>query len=129
MMAQRYPTQYSGIVASPPAINWDKFIVSDYCPQFIMNALGMIFISCQLRFTHLLIEKNTTDYYPPVRELNAITKAAIAACDPLDGIGDGLISGPCDFDPREMVGQTVDCNNPIGFVTVSENTAKIVEAA
>lgn len=42
MMAQRYPTQYDGIVASAPAINWDKFIPSEYWPQLTMSLLGTI---------------------------------------------------------------------------------------
>jgi len=42
MMAQRYPTQFDGILASAPAFNWHKFLVSEYWPQFIMNSIGMI---------------------------------------------------------------------------------------
>jgi hypothetical protein len=40
MMAQRYPTQYDGILATAPAINWDKFIPSEYWPQFMMLVNG-----------------------------------------------------------------------------------------
>lgn len=42
MMAQRYPTQYDGILAGSPAINWDKFIPAEFWPQMLMNALGKI---------------------------------------------------------------------------------------
>jgi feruloyl esterase len=40
MMAQRYPTQYDGILAGSPAINWDKFIPAEFWPQMLMNVLG-----------------------------------------------------------------------------------------
>lgn len=49
MMAQRYPTQYDGIIAAAPAINWAKFIVAEYWPQFTMNQLGQ---SRASRFRH-----------------------------------------------------------------------------
>jgi hypothetical protein len=61
-------------------------------------------------------------------ELNAITEAAIAACDPLDGVTDGIISGPCDFDPSTVIGQTVTCSDPDGIVAISEKAAKIAAA-
>lgn len=54
--------------------------------------------------------------------------AAIAACDPLDGLTDGIISGPCDFDPSTVVGQTVNCSDPEGTVTISEQAAQIASA-
>ncbi|PVH69649.1 feruloyl esteras-like protein B precursor [Cadophora sp. DSE1049] len=91
MMAQRYPDGYDGILAGAPAINWATFLVTEYYPQLIMNRLGI---------------------YPPPCELNAITAAAIEACDKLDGVADGVISLPqlCHFDPKTLVGKTFSCN-------------------
>jgi feruloyl esterase len=48
MMAQRYPTQYDGILAGAPAINWDKFIPAEYWPQVMMKELGEF-----LNFSHI----------------------------------------------------------------------------
>ncbi|KAF4462892.1 tannase precursor [Fusarium albosuccineum] len=109
MLAQRYPTQYNGILATASAFNWDRFIVSEYWPQLSMGLL---------------------DYYPSPCELDAITKAAIDACDTLDGVKDGVISNPnsCHFDPNTVVGSSVDCKNPTGTIKISEKAAKIASA-
>jgi feruloyl esterase len=40
MMVQRFPTQYDGILAAAPAINWDKFIPAEHWPQLVMGLFG-----------------------------------------------------------------------------------------
>jgi hypothetical protein len=92
MLAQRYPELYDGIVALAPAINWDTFLVTEYWPQQVMNQLGV---------------------YPPPCELIAFTNAAIAACDDLDGLEDGIISdaNACTFDPYSIVGEPFVCDD------------------
>ncbi|KAF2179560.1 feruloyl esteras-like protein B precursor [Zopfia rhizophila CBS 207.26] len=90
MLAQRYPTQYDGILAAAPAFNWESFIPAEFWPQLIMNLQGE---------------------YPSPCELDAFTQAAIAACDELDGVKDGIINDPssCTFDPYMVVGQPYSC--------------------
>ncbi|KAL4808639.1 Tannase/feruloyl esterase [Aspergillus unguis] len=95
MLAQRYPTTFDGIFAAAPAINWDRFIIAEYWPQFVMNSLG---------------------HYPEACVLAGITAAAVEACDgELDGVDDGVISYPevCDFDTASVVGRQLDCGSSI----------------
>jgi len=90
MSAQRYPKNYDGILASAPAINWASFVTAEIWPQIVMCKAG---------------------YYPPACEMEAIRQAAIAACDELDGVKDGIIgaSGLCTFDASTVAGSSFDC--------------------
>ncbi|KAG9203345.1 hypothetical protein G6514_002998 [Epicoccum nigrum] len=107
MMAQRYPDAYNGIVAAAPAHNWGELIPGFFWPQWVMKQIG---------------------YFPPQCELEAITAAAISACDGLDGIKDSIIglTGLCDFDPKTVVGQPYACGTVTG--TISEEAAIIANA-
>lgn len=91
MLAQRYPDLYDGIAAAAPAVNWNYIFFTMFYPQLIMNLAGQ---------------------YPQGCELDAITAAAISACDGLDGVVDGVISNPeeCHFDPYTMVGKVFNCS-------------------
>jgi len=90
VLAQRYPDAYNGIAAAAPAINWAQFIPAASWAQVMMSIAGQ---------------------YPPKCEVDALTDAAVAACDPLDGVTDGLISdmSKCSFDPFTLVGETAPC--------------------
>lgn len=70
------------------------------------------------------------DIQPPPCVLNALTDAAIAACDALDGIEDGVISlpGQCNFSAAAIVGQVVECTNPSGSVTITSDLARLADA-
>ena len=95
MLAQRVPAGYDGILSGAPAINWDRFIPAELWPQIAMKqeAGGPIAAS----------------------KLNAITDAAVAACDSFDGVIDGVLENPrvCKFDPVALqcpAGSATDAN-------------------
>lgn len=91
MLAQRYPEGYDGILAGAPAINWDRFIPALLWPQIVMiEELGAPVEACKLA---------------------EATKAAVEACDALDGVNDGILDDPraCDFDPVSLVGIEMPC--------------------
>jgi len=81
MEVQRFPADFHGIVAGAPANYWTH-----------------------LMFKGLLDERalldNPASYIPPSK-LPVLQNAALAACDALDGVKDGLIQNPrvCRFDP------------------------------
>ncbi|WP_033216234.1 DUF6351 family protein [Kitasatospora phosalacinea] len=105
MEAQRYPGDYDGILANAPAVNWDEFEVATLWPQVVMN------------------EAKT---YPSACEFKAFTDAAVQACDGADGVEDGLVTDPdeCGYDPRRLVGTTVECDGR--QVTVTAADAEVV---
>jgi len=105
MEAQRYPTDYDGIVAAAPAVNWTKFIPAEQWPQVVMN------------------EANN---HPTQCELEAFNTAAIAACDTLDKAADGIISSPadCRFNPYQLVGKKIQCNGQ--EITITRSDAEVV---
>ncbi|KAL1304355.1 hypothetical protein AAFC00_000752 [Neodothiora populina] len=106
MNAQRYPTNYDGILAMAPAINWQKFIPSESWPQIVMNEVG---------------------YWPPTCEFAAINDFLMDACDELDGVKDGIIGNPyqCDYDVSTAVGEHFMCNG--SDWTIDNRTVEIVK--
>ncbi|MGK4584968.1 tannase/feruloyl esterase family alpha/beta hydrolase [Kitasatospora sp. HPMI-4] len=101
MEAQRYPADFDGILANAPAVNWDRYQLATLWPQVVMNN-----------------EKT----YPSPCEFKAFTGAAVKACDPLDGVRDGLVNdaGRCDFDPRRLIGTKVVCDGRELTVTAAD---------
>lgn len=87
MEAQRYPQDYDGIASAAPAINWTKLLLQSFWGSMQMNAASNPVASCKL---------------------TAATSAAVAACDGIDGVKDGVIEDPrrCTFDPRTLVGSS-----------------------
>ena len=85
-IAQQFPNDYNGILAGAPAIHWDRFQAYQIWPQVTRN-----------------IETGGASYTTAI--LNAkqalATNAAIAACDMLDGVQDGLLTDPrkCTYNP------------------------------
>ncbi|KFA50637.1 hypothetical protein S40293_04859 [Stachybotrys chartarum IBT 40293] len=108
MSAQRYAGDFDGLLAVAPAINIENFIPAGYWATQVMLDLGVI---------------------PPPCEVEAFTKAAINACDALDGAEDGIISSLalCDFDAHQMIGQDFSCNGTT--LQFTEAGAATVQAA
>ena len=105
MLAQRYPQDFNGIVAYKSGINWVKSYFSNAFAKLTMDVAGQ---------------------YPSPCELDALSAAAVAACDELDGVKDGIISRPglCTFDPRTLAGKAFDCKGvPSKFSNISTQVA------
>ncbi|KAK0708457.1 Tannase/feruloyl esterase [Lasiosphaeris hirsuta] len=115
MLAQRYPTAYDGIAVGAPAIYWPQLFGSVIWPQQVMNMLGA---------------------YPHSCEMDAITAAAVSACDGLDGVVDGVIGSGRDveaclaaFDPFALVGTSVaNCSSSPAAWNISHAAAAVVNA-
>jgi feruloyl esterase len=87
--AQRYPTDYDGIVAGAPAVN------------------GMM-----LHVARVMIGQTvhrTPDSYIPPEKYSMVHDAVLQACDAQDGVKDGVLEDPtrCRFDPKSL-----ECKGP-----------------
>ena len=84
--SQKFPRDYDGIIAGAPANYWTHLMAGDLWPAVVTR-------------------KDPAASLPPAK-LEVLHKAALAACDKLDGVEDGLLENPtgCRFDPA-----TVQC--------------------
>ena len=94
--AQRYPDDFDGIIAGAPAMNF----------------------SVQNSFFHGWQARSNTgadgNAILHAADMPVLYNAAVAACDELDGLKDGIIAQPfqCDFDPQVTLcdeGETTNC--------------------
>lgn len=97
MEAQRYPTDYDGIIAGAPANAWT--------PIYIAFA--------QFQFKDLADPSRRIS----AAKLTALHDAVLAVCDAQDGVVDGLIENPqqCHFDPAVLAchgAETGSCLTP-----------------
>lgn len=78
---QMYPEDYDGVVAGSPGLNWSG------------RALQTVWVGQAVAEVPL-----------PAAKFPLVHRAAVAACDALDGATDGLIENPrrCNFDPVEL---------------------------
>lgn len=85
MEAQRFPADYDGIVAGAPANYFTHLLAGSLWPAAVT------------------LKDDATRLSPA--KFAALNKGAIAACDPGDGVTDGLISNPltCKFDPGTLL--------------------------
>jgi Tannase and feruloyl esterase len=101
--AQRYPSDFDGILAGAPAINWDRYVPASLWPELVMQ--------------------RSSDFVPSCK-FAAFQAAAIKACDTLgDGVVDGVIGDPpsCKFDPNSLVGTSTACG------TITAQDAAVVK--
>jgi feruloyl esterase len=91
MEAQRFPDDYDGIAAGAPTNNWNNMM------------FGRIWVA------QATLEDPAS--YIPLAKYPVIHKAAMEACDALDGVKDGVLEDPtrCHFDPGELA-----CKGPDG---------------
>lgn len=90
--------------------------VQRFADQFDGAAIGApAFRYGQQQVNHLVgnVVEKTLDYYPPQCELDKILNLTIAACDPLDGRTDGVVSRSdlckLKFDLKSIVGKPYSC--------------------
>lgn len=108
MLAQRYPDLYDGIAASAPAFWWGQFVAAEVWPE--------LYVQLFLNGTQ-----------PLACELDEITSLAVATCDSLDGVTDGVISDPdvCaeHMNVLDFVGTTFNCSTTGEIISLSEGAA------
>ncbi|CAG9987081.1 unnamed protein product [Clonostachys byssicola] len=113
LAAQYYPEDFDGIMANAPAIFTPRVSPGDFWPVVVMENIVA----------------------PPQCVFSAFQAATVRHCDPQDGATDGLISAPdkCDYNPKTLVGQTVDCPELSASVVITtahaDVAAKILEGA
>ena len=95
--AQKYPTDYDGIVAGAPVFGFTHTQTRTLALQRILREDPSAFI--------------------PGSKLRMLNKAVLSRCDGLDGVQDGVIENPpaCPFDPADIQcvgGDAADCLTP-----------------
>jgi feruloyl esterase len=85
-LAQNNPTDFDGMVALYPAINWSRFITAELYPQTVY-------------------QRDLGGTPPTTDQLDLVSNAAIAACDTVGGQHLGYIVSPssCSYDPTTDV--------------------------
>ncbi|KAI0438004.1 Tannase/feruloyl esterase [Xylaria telfairii] len=112
ILAQQYPDAYDGIISAAPALYWAELAVTSVWPTVFMDF---------------------TKQYPRNCELDQITSLAIAKCDALDGVKDGLIADvdACRvaFNPWDYVGTRFNCWDTASDMKISSAAASVAEAS
>ncbi|KAL2823320.1 Tannase/feruloyl esterase [Aspergillus cavernicola] len=108
---QRWGEEYDGVITGAPAFRFGQQQVLHVFPGLV---------------------EQTLDYYPPPCELSKIVNATIAACDPLDGRTDGVVSRTdlckLTFDLKSLIGEPYYCaeqnSTSLGFGFSKRQTAE-----
>jgi tannase len=99
---QRWGEEYDGVIAGAPAFRYAQQQVNHVFPATVEHTKG---------------------YYPPPCALQKIVNATIAACDPLDGRTDGVVSRSdlckLNFNLTTIIGESYYCaavtSSSLGF--------------
>lgn len=104
--AQRYPTDFDGIVAGAPA-------------NYMTRLSAKYVVASQA------IHKDPGNFVPEDK-LKVLHAAALAQCDALDGVKDGVIENPlgCEFDPASV--QCADADQPTCLTRAQVASANVV---
>src|SRR5262245_21736320 len=112
--SQRYPKDFDGIIGGAPAYNWSRFMIG-----FASNEVAEYPGRGNL----------TTPVLPPSK-LPYIEQQAMAKCDGIDGILDGIIDDPrrCSFNPDADLARCApgDSANPRCLTAAELNVAKAI---
>ena len=82
--AQAYPEDFDGIIANSPAINWTRFTTS-------------------MQYGQVVTQRDLAGVGMTTAQVNAVSSAAIAACDLVGGQHLGYLLDPssCSYDPTQ----------------------------
>lgn len=113
--AQRYAEQFDGYAIGAPAFRYGEQQVNHLASN---------------------VHEQTLGYYPPTCELDKIANLTIAACDPLDGLTDGVVSRSdlckLNFDVNSTIGEAYSCaasaGNPMFGVPATPAQSGVVTA-
>jgi feruloyl esterase len=96
--AQRYPTDFNGILAGAPALNWDQFMVAQLWPQLVMEW--------------------NQDYLPTCKE-NLVNSTLQAQCPDQNGQIDGVFD-PRNCDVLAVLHSMIGTSTPCGTFTATD---------
>ncbi|KAL3475229.1 Tannase/feruloyl esterase [Aspergillus californicus] len=108
MSATYYPEDFDGILAIAPAINTPQLSPALFWPAVVMG----------------------NSVAPPQCVFNVYQEAIVAACDPLDGVADGLIStydpDKCAFNVTVLIGESIFCTDTNSTITITPAHASVI---
>ena len=104
MEAEHYPTDFNGILAGAPALNWDQFMVAEMWPQLVMGW--------------------SADELPRCKE-TLVNNALARHCTDQDGKVDGVFD-PRDCDVLKVLYSLVGTSTPCG--TFTKIDAQVIQA-
>jgi predicted alpha/beta superfamily hydrolase len=59
--AEKYPTDFNGILAGAPALNWDQFMVAQMWPQLVMEWSGDELPTCKEKLVNATLQAQCRD--------------------------------------------------------------------